>query len=111
MVEARVVRALPRRIACLNETLTLAEMPAVIPERLGEVWRFLSENNVSSTGHNVCVYLPRGAAEGDLQFETYMGVEVHDLRDGHAGRCSRRHDPLGPVRPACARQHGAAPVV
>jgi len=84
--EVLISTALPRELAAVNRTLRSSEVSGVIREALGEVWQFLAEQKVKSTGHNVAIYAPaagsgsdRPGNDSDMLLDCWFGVEVHEV--------------------------------
>jgi effector-binding domain-containing protein len=77
--EVTVSTALPRPLAAVRRTVLRSEISVVIRDLLGEVWQFLRDNKVRSTGHNVAVYTVAGERGTDLLMDTWFGVEVHEV--------------------------------
>ena len=77
--EILMVTALPRHLAAVRRSVRRSQIPAVIRDELGVVWRFLAEHKVRSTGHNVAVYLGTGDSGPDPLLDIWFGVEVHEL--------------------------------
>src|SRR5437867_12317413 len=76
--EVRVAFVLPRYLAAVAEIGALARVPEWIRPRLDEVWQFLRKAKVTSTGHNVALYLPQPESEGQT-FNLVFGVELHEV--------------------------------
>jgi effector-binding domain-containing protein len=79
-VEYEVVTSevLPRPLAAVRTTVKLADLSVQIGSLLGEVWQFLANNKVRSTGHNVAIYLSSSGSGPDLTLDAWFGVEVHE---------------------------------
>jgi effector-binding domain-containing protein len=89
--------ALPRPLAAVRHTVKSSEVPNVIREVLGEVWQFLAEHKIKSTGHNVAVYTPASGASGpDMLLDAWFGVEVHETIPA-SERVQAISTPAGPV--------------
>jgi hypothetical protein len=76
--EILVSNALPRPLAAVRRTVTQAEIPGLIQGLLGEVWHFLGEQKVKSTGHNVALYRLVSGRGPDMRLDSWFGVEVHE---------------------------------
>jgi effector-binding domain-containing protein len=94
--DIQVATALPRTLAAVRRTLPRAEISAVIRDDLGEVWAFLRETGVRSTGHNVAIYTAAGPRGADLLMDATFGVEVH-AGIPPADRVVATTTPAGPV--------------
>src|SRR6476660_1128423 len=91
--------ALPRQLAAVQRTLRSSEISGVIRETLGEVWQFLAEHKVKSTGHNVAIYGPAASGGGtgsDTLLDVWFGVEVHE-RIPASEKVVEMATPAGPV--------------
>ena len=77
--EVLVSTALPRQLAAVRRTVKASEIPSVIQGALGEVWSFLGEHRIRSSGHNVALYGPADGGSGpDTLVDAWFGVEVHE---------------------------------
>jgi hypothetical protein len=76
--EVLVSEALPRPLAAVRRTVNQPEIPGVIRDLLGEVWQFLADHKVRSTGHNVAIYTPIGGGGVNHVLDSWFGVEVHE---------------------------------
>jgi effector-binding domain-containing protein len=97
--EVLVSTALPRSLAAVRKTVRLGEVPSVIREALGEVWQFLREHKIRSTGHNVAIYAPGSGSGADAVLDVWFGVEVHELIPP-SDNISQIATPTGPVASA-----------
>jgi len=91
--------ALPRQLAAVQRTLRSSEVSGVIREELGQVWQFLAEHKVKSTGHNVAIYAPAASGGGtgsDMLLDAWFGVEVHELIPA-SEKVVQMATPTGPV--------------
>jgi effector-binding domain-containing protein len=77
--EVQLATTLPRPLAAIRRTVKQAELPNLIRGVLGEVWQFLRDNRIRSTGHNVTLYLAAHGQGADLSLDTWFGVEVHEV--------------------------------
>jgi effector-binding domain-containing protein len=77
--EVQLSTALPRPLAAVRRAVPRTEISAVIRDLLGEVWRFLADNKIRSTGHNVGIYDAVGERDGDVLMDATFGVEVHEV--------------------------------
>jgi effector-binding domain-containing protein len=91
--EVRRINALSRRLAAVECTVKIPDLASVVPDLLGEVWTFLRERYVLSTGHNVVLYL---LDAGDGAFDAWFGVEVHEAIPP-SGRVVGISTPSGPA--------------
>jgi effector-binding domain-containing protein len=78
--EIRRAQALPRQLAAVTGMATMPELSHVILDRLTVVWNFLRQKQVTSTCHNVIVYLNSTTTSGnETLFDMLLGVEVHEV--------------------------------
>jgi effector-binding domain-containing protein len=94
--EVRLSTALPRPLAAVRQTVKRSDLPTVIQGLLGEVWRFLGDNTVRSTGHNVALYLAASGSGPDVTLDAWFGVEVHETLPP-SERVVATSTPAGPV--------------
>jgi hypothetical protein len=88
--------ALPRSLAAVQRSVRVGEAPGVIREALGEVWQFLREHKVRSTGHNVAISAPGGGTGAETVLDVWFGVEVHELIPA-SDQVTQISTPTGPV--------------
>ena len=67
-----VTTALPRSLAAVHRSVRAGAVAGIIREALGEVWQFLREHKIRSTGHNVAIYAP--ASSGEPLLDVWFGV-------------------------------------
>jgi effector-binding domain-containing protein len=78
-----------RLIAAVRLTATIPELPRVIPDACGEVWRFIRAHNIPQPGRHVAVYL-------DEVINIECGAEVGASFTGD-GRVVCSRTPAGPA--------------
>jgi effector-binding domain-containing protein len=89
--EVLLSEALPRPLAAVRRTVPVAAIPRLIQGLLGEVWQFLGEQKIRSSGHNVAIYLAAsggagggtggegGSSSAERSVDAWFGVEVHEV--------------------------------
>jgi effector-binding domain-containing protein len=81
--DVRLSVALPRPLAAVRRSVKRSAIPSLIQGVLGEVWQFLRDNQIRSSGHNVAIYAlvsdVSAVQEGvDSTLDAWFGVEVHE---------------------------------
>jgi effector-binding domain-containing protein len=85
-----------RALAAVRRSFAAAELSSQIREILGEVWQFLRDNEVNSTGHNVAYYLSSSGDGTSREIDAWFGVEVHEALP-QSDRVSEVSTPAGLV--------------
>ena len=94
--EIRVSAALPRPLAAVHHVVRSSEIPSVIQGLLGEVWQFLREQSVTSTGRNIAIYTGASDGQPDPLLDAVFGVEVHEVIPS-SDRVVAAETPAGPL--------------
>ena len=83
------VEADPQLIAVVRLVASISELPRVIPDACGEVWKFIRANQIPQPGRHVAVYL-----DGAINIE--CGAEV-GAKFSSDGRVFCSQTPAGPA--------------